>query len=401
MGIKDKKESMKKLLTISALSLCSLLAYGQAPGVPMNIPGMGGEQAAADPFAFLPDVIATVDGVEIKKEAVMQTIGQLTAQFTRQGMSLNQLPPQYLNQFVQQAIGRQMEQIMLLKLAKADGIKPSPDLAQDAIKVFEKRIREERASVENLPAEQKAQIEEQIKTARGMTLDEMMNDQIKSMTAFVTEQSKNPDYQDLMAIQLWVNNNIINKVSVNDEDTQAFYDGNAQQFEHPETVTASHILITPEGADPRAGTEATPEAKAKAKEQIDTVLKLVKEGADFGQMAKEHSTGPSAPQEGSLGTFGRGQMVPAFEEAAFALKAGEVSDIVETQFGYHIIKVTEKGEAGVTPFVEVKDRIKAQLEGQKIDDAVQLAVSEAQKTSKVVMLYEPPVSAMPQGIPGM
>ena len=348
------------------------------------------ENVSVDPFGSIPEIVATVDGVEIKKAEVIDAIQQMTAQFTQQGMSISSLPPQYMNQFVERAIDNQMEQLILLKIAKKDGFIPSETLAKQAIQLFESRIRKRRESIENMSVDQREQLIAQVKQSNNMTLDEMMEDQIKGMTEYVTSEAKNVEYQDMMAIQLWVNKNVIDKTLVEDSEIIEFYEKNATQFETKESVSASHILITPEGADPRAGVPASEDAKTKAKVKMDAVLRQVKEGADFGSMAKEHSTGPSGPQEGSLGTFGRGQMVPAFEQAAFALEPGEVSGIVETQFGFHIIKVTAKNPPVKMELNDVKDQIHQQIEAQKVDKKVQTFVAGAKKGAKIEIHYEAP-----------
>ena len=118
-------------------------------------------------------------------------------------------------------------------------------------------------------------------------------------------------------------------------EAKDFYDKNPDKFKQGEGVRASHILVMAnESAD-----EAT---KKKARAKIDAVLKRVSAGEDFAVLAKENSEDGSKDQGGDLGFFTKGQMVPAFDEAAFALKPGEISDVVTTQFGYHIIKVVEQ-----------------------------------------------------------
>ena len=120
----------------------------------------------------------------------------------------------------------------------------------------------------------------------------------------------------------------------------------------PEQVRASHILISTKPIDPNADPN---QAKAQAKDKAEELLKKVKDGADFAALAKENSDCPSNAQGGDLGLFPRGQMVKPFEDAAFALKVGEISDLVETQFGYHIIKVTEHQDPNQITFREGQD----------------------------------------------
>lgn len=169
------------------------------------------------------------------------------------------------------------------------------------------------------------------------------------------------------------------KAKVTDEEAKKFYDDNKDKFRREEAVRASHILV---GADQNA----TAADKKKAKEKAESLLKQLKGGADFAELAKKESSCPSSAQGGDLGFFGKGQMVPEFEKAAFGLKPGEVSDVVETQFGYHIIKVAEKKDAETVPFEEAKERIEQFLSQQKVQQGVSDYVEELRKKGKVEIL---------------
>ncbi len=151
---------------------------------------------------------------------------------------------------------------------------------------------------------------------------------------------------------------------VSDADAKAFYDQNPTLFDSGERVRASHILVrVPEGA--------SPDAKKAARTKAEATLARVRKGEDFAAVAREISEDPgSGPRGGDLGVFGKGQMVPSFEKAAFALPAGQVSDIVETQFGLHIIKVFERLPAGKIPFEPVKGQIKDHLAQTRKQQAV-------------------------------
>ncbi|MGE0364085.1 MAG: peptidyl-prolyl cis-trans isomerase [Vicinamibacterales bacterium] len=145
------------------------------------------------------------------------------------------------------------------------------------------------------------------------------------------------------------------RVEVPDADIQAFYDQNKAQYTTEGRVRASHILLKTEGKDEAA-------VRARAEE----LLKQARAGADFAALAKANSEDEgSAANGGDLNYFGRGQMVPEFEQAAFALKAGDISDVVKTSFGFHIIKVVESQPEVTRPLADVTPEILDQLKWQK------------------------------------
>lgn len=166
------------------------------------------------------------------------------------------------------------------------------------------------------------------------------------------------------------------ETEVTEEEVKEFYDHHPEMLRHPETVRASHILIGVEEQDPA-------ETKAEKKKQAEKLLAQLKQGADFAELARQHSTCPSKQQGGDLGYFTRGQMVKPFEDAVFALKVGQLSGVVETQFGYHLIKKTDEKPAGVTPFEEVKERLKQHLQGQKEQQAFESYLNELKTAAKI------------------
>ncbi len=168
-----------------------------------------------------------------------------------------------------------------------------------------------------------------------------------------------------------------------DEEIQKFYDENKEGFAQGETVTASHILIKLDPADDEA-------AKTAKRARIEDLRKQALEGADFAELAKANSDCPSASAGGDLGSFGKGQMVPEFEDAAFSQPTGSVGEVVETQFGYHLIKVTEHQEAKAVDFNEAKVRISDILFSQKQQDAVKEYVEGLRKQADVQRFGEVP-----------
>jgi peptidyl-prolyl cis-trans isomerase C len=179
-----------------------------------------------------------------------------------------------------------------------------------------------------------------------------------------------------MAIQELIDKEVAEKVKISDEECKSFYDNNPQFFEQPEQVKASHILIKVEADAPEA-------QKAEARKKIESVRQKMQKGEDFGNLAKTYSEGPSGPNGGDLGYFRRGQMVKPFEDAAFGLKLNETSGIVETRFGYHLIKVVDKKPAKKMTYAEVKDRLNDHLKKQKTDSEANAYIDNLRKDAKI------------------
>jgi len=183
-------------------------------------------------------------------------------------------------------------------------------------------------------------------------------------------------FRQSLAIQQYVDKEIALKVTVSEKEVRTYYDENAEKFKEPEQVRASHILIqVAPGAD-----EAE---KTSARQKLTDVQNKLKKGGDFSALAKEFSQGPSGANGGDLGYFGRGQMVKPFEEAAFALKPGEVSDIVETNFGYHLIKVVDKQSEGVIAYQDIKDRLQQYLVQTEVQKRVDQHVKDLKEKAEI------------------
>ena len=177
--------------------------------------------------------------------------------------------------------------------------------------------------------------------------------------AMLKEQMKNG-----LSIKTLIDKEVMPSVSVSDQQVRSFYDDNPDLFRKPEQVKASHILIqVPENANAAK--------KAKALATIEALKTRIDNGENFATLAMEHSEGPSKTKGGDLGFFDKKQMVPPFSEAAFALEPGQVSDVVETRFGYHLFRVTDRQAEQTMAFNDVKEAISTRLrkeqEGQKID----------------------------------
>ena len=161
-----------------------------------------------------------------------------------------------------------------------------------------------------------------------------------------------------------------NQVSISDEELLEYYNENKESFLEPEQVHARHILVETE-------------------EEANNLLLQLKEGlTDFAELAKEKSIGPSAPSGGDLGFFARGQMVKEFEDAVFSLEPGKISGVVQTQFGYHIIKCEEKKEEYSPTFEEAKERISNTLKYQRENEAISALTSKLREEAVIVFNYD-------------
>ncbi len=285
--------------------------------------------------------------------------------------------------------GTEIKFIELKRASKVikSGQQASPN-TPDQQKEFEKQAVQQLISAELLyQAGQKLEIKDldkqlEAKLAQGKARFSNEQDFAKAIKELEMAESDLRDYtrRDLV-ITNFIEKTIVPKITVSEEDAKKFYEQNADKFTRPESVKASHILI---GTDQKMSADD----KKAAREKAEKLRKEVAGGADFAALAKGNSTCPSSQQGGDLGFFGKGQMVPAFEQAAFTLKPGEISEVVETQFGYHIIKVTEKKAAEKVDFKEVRTRIEDYLKNQKVGAAVNEYLAEARKNAKVEVLLK-------------
>lgn len=184
------------------------------------------------------------------------------------------------------------------------------------------------------------------------------------------------DARSDLAVAKLLDQEVTRHVAVAPSEISAFYEGNPDRFQQPEMVRASHVLIViPPGTD-EAG-------KAALRARAEAALKAARSGKEFAAVAKQYSQDASAQRGGDLGFFPKDQMVPEFAAAAFALQPGQVSDIVETQFGYHVIKVTERQPARTVPFAEVTSQIQEFLEQQQRQEKAKSFVDSLKAKGKV------------------
>ena len=182
-----------------------------------------------------------------------------------------------------------------------------------------------------------------------------------------------------LTIEKMMETHVAGTEAATDAEARQFYESNPDKFKQGDTVRASHILLRVDGKAPEA-------ARKQARARIEAVLKQARSGDDFAALARKHSQDGSAQAGGDLGYFERGEMVPAFSQAAFSLKPGEISDVVTTEFGYHIVKVTDRKAAATVPYEQVSRQIVEFLSGRKKQERAAQFIDDAKKRARIEVL---------------
>lgn len=223
--------------------------------------------------------------------------------------------------------------------------------------------------LKNLPPQLQPMAQSQ--DGRKELLDSMIIREIVYQDAQKQGIEKSPDFTERLdevkkklMVELDLKKKLDNEVKLSDEELKKVYDQYKEKFKSDEQIKASHILVKDE----------------KTAQEVEAQLK---KGANFADLAKKYSTDSTAEKGGDLGWFDKGKMVPEFDKAAFALKDGEVSGIVKSNFGYHIIKVIGHRPAGYVPFDEVKEQIKAAILPGKQQEAFQKIKTDLKKNAKI------------------
>ena len=223
-----------------------------------------------------------------------------------------------------------------------------------------------------------AEVEEQMKEMRQAARTEEAFKKALAERKMTIERLRS-DARTELSIAKMMKAQVASGTEATDVEVKDFYDKNPDRFKRPETVRASHILLR---IDPAAD-DAT---KKQTRTKIDDVLKRAKGGEDFAALAQQNSQDSSAPQGGDLGYFPKEKMVPAFADVAFALKMGEISDVVTTQFGVHIIKLTDRKGAGTVPLEEVSPQVRQFLTEQKKQQQAQAFIAQVRQKAKIEVL---------------
>lgn len=333
------------LLVVLALSACSRSTSSTESNVaPQGAAATASalpEPTAKPVPAELPDLIARVNGEAIQKADFEKALLSFEAN------SGGPVPDDHRNSVIRSVLDQMIGYKLLVQEAKNRKIVvPDTDI--------QARIAQIRSQYPNEQAFGQALIAQEVTLAE-LTADTRSDLLVNSM----------------------LEREFSGKIAITAAEADDFYAKNPDQFKQPERVRASHILI---GFPANAAEMQKAAARARAAE----VLRALREGKDFAELAKEHSTDSGSAQNGGdLGFFQQGQMVEAFDKAAFSMKEGETSGLIETQFGFHIIRVIEKMPGRDVPLEEVRAEIQRFLEGRARQQATQSFVESLKAKSKV------------------
>lgn len=329
----------------SALVVFTLVAWAQsAPAVAVrgSLSQAAPAEAALKPVpAQLPDVVAGVNGETISKGELESAIAQLQSRAGRA------VPADQRDQVFRSVLDQLIAYHLLVQESTARSIAvPDADL-DTRISEIRSQFPSQEAFVQTLEQRMLTMAELRTNLRQGMQIDKMLEAELAATATVTTQQ------------------------------VEEFYAGNSSEFQRGERVRASHILIrVADGAD------AT--TKDQARTRAADILEEVNGGQDFAALATRHSEDPgSAPGGGDLGYFEHGQMVPPFEEAAFSLATAQTSSLVETPFGYHIIKVTDKQPPRTIPLAEVRGEIEKFLQTHNREQHTQTFVESLRMKGKV------------------
>jgi len=301
-------------------------------------------------------VVAKGKGWEVKRSDLDTALISVKAMAAGRGQTI---PPERMTAFERQVLDDLIAlQLLLGKAAEADKAKGKEQ--------FDKSFQKFKADGKITDAEFEEKLNPQLRV-QGLSREQWEKKRVDQATVgIVLEREMN--------------------ISVSDEAVKKFYDENPARFEEPEMVRASHILLSTR--DTSTGVEFTSDKKDAKRKLAADLLKRARAGEDFAQLAKEYSEDPGSKDRGGEYKFPRGQMAPEFESAAFSLGTNQISDVVTTQFGYHIIKLSEKLPAHKVELAKVADELKEGLKQQEVQKQLPDFIAKLKKEASVEILDE-------------
>ena len=300
---------------------------------------------AADEKEGGADYVAIVNGTKIPYQSLEQKLNFVKQRYASQGQQLNE---QQLDSIKQDIAERMVEKELIYQKSQELGIEVDMDKVDSQINQFKKKFDDEKKYQQQL-------------SQMGYTED-LLRSEIKQN----------------MAIQKLIEEEIASKVALSDKELKKYYKSNTKEFATPAKVKARHILI-------KSQSDASESDQKEAKDKIEAAQKRLEDGEKFAKVAKDVSEGPSSKKGGDLGFFSKGRMVKGFEDAAFGLEPGEVSDVVKTRFGYHLIKVEDKKPASQKSFEEVKGNLKKKMKNERVKKEMDSYLKNLKKEADIKM----------------
>jgi peptidyl-prolyl cis-trans isomerase D len=420
-------EGPVKKIVLSGLLLliCGAMAWQLGPGA------LGNDSTSA-PGA---GIVANVSGEKISVEQVRATAHDMAEQQAQQyGKNAQMLMPFLIQNSIQRAADQLIGREALLNQAQSMGLQATPQEVKDELQhghyasvffpggtfigeaeyqgmlqqhnltpaQFEENVRKEilidklRAMITNTASVSDAAIKQEF-TKENMKVKfdyaVLKQDDIKKglhptneeLKAYYDSHQKSyansiPEKRKVKYVVVETGK-VLSGVQVTHDDLQTYYNAHRDQYRVAEQVKVSHILIK----TPLAGADGKVDEKgvAEAQKRAEDLLKQLKAGAKFEDLAKKNSEDPgSAKEGGSLGWIGKGRTVPEFEKAAFSLPKGQISDLVKSSYGFHIIRVDDKQDAHMKTLEEVKSEIEPTVKQQKAQEAAQKQAEELLKQAK-------------------
>jgi peptidyl-prolyl cis-trans isomerase C len=264
------------------------------------------------------DAVATVNGIAVSREDFEQLLNYAQYQYMQQGMQIQ--PGPQLEQLKAAVLESLIDDELLYQIALDEGYAADDEEVAEKLALTKQQV----GSEENF---------EQILEQQGLTEDDLKRELRKTIVR-----------------DNFMSDRFISTSEVSAEEAKEFYDQNAGQFTQPFQFRSSHILI-------QVAEDASEEEKSEAMKKILEAKSRIDGGEEFSEVARELSDCPSGKNGGDLNYNAKGAFVPAFEEAALGLEIGEISDVVETQFGYHLIRLTDIQEEQTLPFAQVETQI--------------------------------------------